>query len=376
VRIRAAVLREPGRPVEVEEVELDAPRAGEVLVKVTAAGVCHSDVRLADGELGDGRWPIVLGHEGAGVVAATGAGVEHVRPGDHVAFCFVPACRGCRACLAGRPNLCEVAGRNSVRGLLLDGTSRLRDAEGEELQHGLMTACFAEHAVVAAGGAVPVPPELPLWQAALLGCGVVTAMGAVRNVARVQPGDSVAVFGCGGVGLQVVAACRLAGAETIVAVDRVPAKLELARAQGATDAFHADEKPVSAIRRLTGGGVDHAFEVVGTPETIRLAWGAIRPGGAAVVVGLAPKGVDASVQAIEFQSDKALLGTYYGSGDAFADLPEYARLALAGDLDLARVVTHVDGLDGVEAALDRLRRGEGARTVLVVDPDLAGRAPA
>jgi S-(hydroxymethyl)glutathione dehydrogenase / alcohol dehydrogenase len=376
VRTRAAVLREPGRPVVVEEVELDAPRPGEVLVDVVAAGVCHSDLRLADGELGDGRWPIVLGHEGAGVVAATGEGVEHVRPGDHVAFCFVPACRECRQCLAGRPNLCETAGRNSVRGMLLDGTSRLRDAGGEELQHGLMTACFAEHAVVPAGGAVPIPPELPLWQAALLGCGVVTAMGAVRNVARVQPGDSVAVFGCGGVGLQVVAACRLAGAATIVAVDRVPAKLELAREQGATEALSADEKPVSAIRRLTGGGVDHAFEVVGTPETIRLAWGAIRPGGAAVVVGLSPKGVDASVQAIEFQSDKALLGTYYGSGDAFADLPEYARLALAGDLDLARVITHVDGLDGVEAALDRLRRGEGARTVLVVDPDRAGRTPA
>ncbi|HEU0335559.1 MAG TPA: Zn-dependent alcohol dehydrogenase [Gaiellaceae bacterium] len=376
MRIRAAVLREPGRPVVIEEVELDAPRPGEVLVDVVAAGVCHSDLRLADGELGDGRWPIVLGHEGAGVVAATGEGVEHVRPGDHVAFCFVPACRECRQCLAGRPNLCETAGRNSIRGMLLDGTSRLRDAGGEELQHGLMTACFAEHAVVPAGGAVPIPPELPLWQAALLGCGVVTAMGAVRNVARVQPGDSVAVFGCGGVGLQVVAACRLARAATIVAVDRVPAKLELAREQGATEAFSADEKPVSAIRRLTGGGVDHAFEVVGTPETIRLAWGAIRPGGAAVVVGLSPKGVDASVQAIEFQSDKALLGTYYGSGDAFADLPEYARLALAGDLDLGRVVTHVDGLDGVEAALDRLRRGEGARTVLVVDPDRAGRTPA
>ena len=375
MRTRAAVLREPGRPVVVEEVELDAPRPGEVLVDVVAAGVCHSDLRLADGELGDGRWPIVLGHEGAGVVAATGEGVEHVRPGDHVAFCFVPACRECRQCLAGRPNLCETAGRNSVRGMLLDGTSRLRDAGGDELQHGLMTACFAEHAVVPAGGAVPIPPELPLWQAALLGCGVVTAMGAVRNVARVQPGDSVAVFGCGGVGLQVVAACRLAGAATIVAVDRVPAKLELAREQGATEALSADEKPVSAIRRLTDGGVDHAFEVVGTPETIRLAWGAIRPGGAAVVVGLSPKGVDASVQAIEFQSDKALLGTYYGSGDAFADLPEYARLALAGDLDLGRVVTHVDGLDGVGAALDRLRRGEGARTVLVVDPDRAGRTP-
>ena len=373
MRIRAAVVREPGRPVAVEEVELEPPRAGEVLVRVAAAGVCHSDVRLADGELGEGRWPLVLGHEGAGVVVATGAGVDHVGPDDHVVFCFVPACRSCRQCRAGRPNLCELAGRNSVRGMLLDGTSRLRGRDGEELQHGLMTACFAEHAVVAGGGAARVPPELPLWQAALLGCGVVTAMGAVRNVARVQPGDAVAVFGCGGVGLQVVAACRLAGAATIAAVDLAPEKLERARAQGATDAFLAGEKPVSAIRRLTDGGVDHAFEVVGRPETIRLAWGAIRPGGTAVVVGLAPKGVEASLPALEFLSDKGIRGSYYGSGDALADLPEYAALALAGELDLAGVVSHVDGLDGVEAALDRLRRGEGARTVLLVDAGLAGR---
>jgi S-(hydroxymethyl)glutathione dehydrogenase/alcohol dehydrogenase len=374
VRIRAAVLREPGRPVETEDVELEPPRAGEVLVKVAAAGVCHSDVRLADGELGDGRWPMVLGHEGAGVVEAVGDGIEHVAPGDHVAFCFVPACRECRSCLAGRPNLCEPAALNSLRGMLMDGTSRLRDTAGEELQHGLQTACFADHAVVAAGGAVPIPTDLPLWQAALLGCGVVTGMGAVRNTARVAPGDSVVVFGCGGVGLQVIAACRLAGAATIVAVDRVPEKLELARAQGATHAVDAEERPVSAVRKLTGGGADHAFEVVGRPETIRLAWGAIRPGGTAVVVGLAPKGVDASVPAIELLSEKALRGTYYGSGDAMAELPEYARLALSGDLDLAGVVTQLDDLDGVEAALERLRRGEGARTVLLVDPALAGRS--
>ena len=373
MRMRAAVVREPGRPVELEEVELAPPRAGEVLVRVAAAGVCHSDVRLADGELGDGRWPLVLGHEGAGVVVAAGAGVDHVRPGDHVAFCFVPACRSCPQCLAGRPNLCEPAGRNGVRGMLMDGTSRLRDRNGDELQHGLMTACFAEHAVVAAGGAVPVPQELPLWQAALLGCGVVTAMGAVRNVARVRPGESVAVFGCGGVGLQVIAACRLAGAAPIAAVDLAPEKLERARAQGASDVFLADEKPVSAIRRLAGGGVDHAFEVVGRPETIRLAWGALRPGGTAVVVGLAPKGVEASLPALEFLSDKGIRGSYYGSGDALADLPAYAAMALAGALDLAGVVSHLDGLDGVQAALDRLRRGEGARTVLLVDRDLAGR---
>jgi Zn-dependent alcohol dehydrogenase len=374
MRIRAAVLRHPSQPVEVEEVELDPPKAGEVLVRVAAAGVCHSDVRYADGDLGVGRWPMVLGHEGAGVVETVGEGVTHVAVGDHVAFCFVPACRSCRYCLAGKPNLCELVARHGSRGMLMDGTSRLRLIDGTELQHGLRTACFAERTVVAAGGAVPIPRELPLWQAALLGCGVVTGIGAVRNVAALQAGESAAVFGCGGVGLQVIAGARLAGADPIIAVDRVPEKLELARAQGATHVIDAaaEEKPVSVIRRLTDGGVDYAFEVIGRSETIRLAWGAIRPGGTAVVVGLAPAGVEATVPAIEFLSDKSLRGTYYGSGDPAAELPGLAALAMTGELDLGAVVTNVSGLDGVEEALDRLRRGEGARTVLLVDPELAG----
>jgi S-(hydroxymethyl)glutathione dehydrogenase/alcohol dehydrogenase len=375
MRIRAAVLRHPSQPVEVEEVELDPPKAGEVLVRVAAAGVCHSDVRHADGDLGPGRWPAVMGHEGAGVVESVGEGVTHVAPGDHVALCFVPACRSCRYCLAGKPNLCETVAEHGARGMLLDGTSRLRLVDGTTLQHGLRTACFAEFTVVAAGGAVRIGEELPLWQAALLGCGVVTGMGAVRNVARVQPGESVAVLGCGGVGLQVIAGARLAGADPIIAVDRVPEKLELARAQGATHTVDTavEDSPVSTIRRLAGGGVDYAFEVIGKPETIRLAWDAIRPGGTAVVVGLVAEGVEATVPAIEFLSDKSLRGTYYGSGDPAAELPGLAALALGGDLDLGGVVTHVADLDGVEAALDRLRRGEGARTVLLIDPELAGR---
>ena len=374
MRIRAAVLRHPSQPVAIEEVELDPPKAEEVLVRVAAAGVCHSDVRYADGDLGPGRWPMVLGHEGAGVVESVGEAVTHLVPGDHVAFCFVPACRSCRYCLAGKPNLCETVAEHGARGMLMDGTSRLRLVDGTTLQHGLRTACFAERTVVAKGGAVRIPEELPLWQAALLGCGVVTGMGAVRNVARVQLGESVAVLGCGGVGLQVIAASRLSGADPIIAVDRVPEKLELARAQGATHAVDAAEEgnPVSAIRELSDGGVDYAFEVIGKPETIRLAWDVIRPGGTAVVVGLVAEGVEASMPAIEFLSDKSLRGTYYGSGDPAAELPGLAALALAGDLDLEGVVTHVAGLEGVEAALDRLRRGEGARTVLVVDADLAG----
>jgi S-(hydroxymethyl)glutathione dehydrogenase/alcohol dehydrogenase len=368
--MRAVVLREPGRPVEVEEVELDPPRDDEVLVRVAAAGVCHSDVRLADGELGPGRWPMVLGHEGAGVVEEVGARVTHVAPGDHVCFSLVPACRVCPACLAGHPNLCELAGRNGVAGMLLDGTSRLH-ANGTQLQHGLMTACFAERTVVAAAGAVPIPRELPLWQAALLGCAAITGFGAVRNVARVAAGESIAVVGCGGVGLQVIAAARLAWAETIVAVDRAD-KLGRARAFGATDVVAVTDDAAADVRTLTGGGVDYAFEVVGEPATVRLAWDMVRPGGQAIVVGLVPRGVDVSVPGIDFLSDKSLRGTYYGSGDAQRDLPHLAEIAVAGSLDLGGAVTHRTTLEGVEEAFGRLRRGEGGRTVVVVDAGTAG----
>jgi S-(hydroxymethyl)glutathione dehydrogenase / alcohol dehydrogenase len=371
--MRAAVLREPGQPVRVESVALDPPAEDEVLVRVAAAGVCHSDVHLADGALGSGRWPMVLGHEGAGVVEAVGARVRHVQPGDPVAFCFVPPCRTCARCREGRFNLCIRAGEAAVAGTLLDGSSRLRLEDGTELQHCLLTSCFAERAVVPAAGAVPLPPSVPLWQAALLGCGVVTGVGAVRNTAGVRIGDSVCVVGCGGVGLQVVAGARLAGAATIVAVDRDPAKLELARRRGATHVVEADGGDTAAeIRALTDGGADHAFEVVGRPETMRLAWDALRSGGAATVVGLAPVGVEVSLPAIEFLSEKSIRGCYYGSANVAAELPDLVQLVVDGRLELADVVSHFTDLDGVQDALDRLRAGEGARTIVVVDAALAG----
>lgn len=375
MRIRAAVLSEPRQPLVIEEVELAPPRDDEVLVRVAAAGVCHSDVRLADGELGAGRWPMVMGHEGAGVVDAVGAAVTHVAPGDHVGFCIVPACRACAECSAGRFHLCLPAGENGPRGVLMDGTSRLSRADGTVLQHALMTACFAEYAVVAGASAVPLPRELPLWQASLLGCGVVTAFGAVRNAARIAAGESAAVIGCGGVGLQVIAALRLAGAYPIVAVDLDPSKLDLALTRGATDAVQSGSATTAArVVRITGRGADHAFEVVGRPDTMRLAWDCLRPGGTAIVVGLAPQGVEVALPAIEFLSDKGIRGSYYGSGDAASDLPRLAELALSGELDLASVVTSVERLGAVDGALDRLRRGEGARTVLVIDEGLAGTA--
>ncbi len=371
--IRAAVLREPG-DVRVEDVQLDPPRQGEVLVRLAAAGVCHSDLHLVDGVLGDGRWPMVLGHEGAGVVEEVGEGVDHVAPGDEVVLCWVPSCRSCGACLAGRPTLCTTAARHSLEGTLLDGTSRLRLPDGTALQHGLMTACFAERAVVPGAGAIPLPGRLPLWQAALLGCAVMTGFGAVRNVARVSPGESVVVIGLGGVGLQVLAAAKRAGAHPVVAVDRDPDKLERALARGADAAVDTaqEARPVRVLRTLTGGGADHAFEVVGLPETMLLAWKSLRPGATAVVIGIAPKGAEVSLPALELSSDKGIRGSFYGSGDPAADLPDLARLAAAGELELEGVVTGVDALDGVGEALERLRRGAGVRTVLVLDPELAG----
>jgi len=373
MRLRAVVLREPG-DVRVEEVELDRPKPGEVLVKVAAAGVCHSDLHFANGAFGDGRWPMVLGHEGAGVVEETGEGVTHVRPGDRVALCWIPSCRACASCRAGRLNLCEPAAEHSRRGMLMDGTSRLHLPDGTAVQHELTTACFAERTVVAAAGAIPVPDGLPLWQAALLGCGVVTGFGAVRNVARVQGGESVVVIGAGGVGLQVLAAAKLAGASPIVVVDRDASRLARASGRGADHVVDTstDDRPARTILALTDGGADHAFEVVGVPETMLLAWKALRPGATAVVLGVAERGMEVALPALELLSDKGIRGSYYGSGDPFEDLPALAELALTGELDLPGVVSHVEALDDAPGALDRLRRGEGARTILVIDPATAG----
>jgi Zn-dependent alcohol dehydrogenase len=372
MRTRAAVLYEAGAPLAVETLHLDPPRAGEVLVRVAAAGVCHSDVHLADGNLGDGRWPIVLGHEGAGVVEAVGDGVDDVMSGDRVAFCFVPPCRVCRACAAGRFNLCETAAQHSWAGTLLDGTTRLRLPNGRAVQHFNFVSCFAERCVVPAASAVPIPAALALWQAALLGCAVVTGVGAVRNAARVAIGESVCVIGCGGVGLQIVAAARMAGAGRIIAVDRDPAKLTLARARGATDEVDASRgDPLDAVLALVPAGVDHALEAVGRPETIRLAWDVIRAGATAIVVGIAPRGTEVRLPAHELLSEKSLRGSFYGSANATVEIARLGRLMAEGRLPIADAVSHFTDLDGIEEAFGRLRRGTGARTIAVIDPALA-----
>ena len=374
MRTRAAVLLEYGTPLAVRELELDPPRAGEVMVRVAAAGVCHTDLHLADGQLGDGRRPIVLGHEGAGIVEAVGDGVAHVGAGDPVAFCFVPACGTCGACAAGRRNLCETAAAAAWAGTLLDGSSRMRLADGTPVQHFNFVSCFAERCVVPAACAVPMPATLPLWQAALLGCGVVTAVGAVRNAARVRAGESVCVVGCGGIGLQLVAAARLAGAGRVIAVERDEAKLALALARGATDPVRAGDAEAAraGVLALATGGVDHAFEAVGSAATIRLAWDVLRPGATAIVVGIAPAGVDVALPARDLLSEKGIRGSYYGSGDAAELLAAMAETTAAGLFPVADVVTHVTDLDGIDDAFARLRAGQGARTVVLLDAAAAG----
>ena len=371
--IRAAVLHEAGAPLSVETVTLDPPRAGEVQVRVAAAGVCHSDVRLADGDLGDGRWPTILGHEGAGVVEVVGPGVDSVMPGDRVAFCFVPPCRACTACSAGRFNLCETAMEHAWSGTMLDGTTRLHLADGRPMRHFNFVSCFAQRAVMPAASAVPIPAALPLWQAALLGCAVVTGFGAVRNAARVGIGESVCVIGCGGIGQQIVAAARMAGAGRIVAVDRDPTKLALARARGATDVVDAsDGDPLGGVLALEPGGVDHALEAVGNPATIRLAWDVLRPGATAVVVGIAPRGAEVTLPALELLSEKGLRGSYYGSSNATVEIARLGQLMADGRLEVTDAISHLTDLDGIEDAFGRLRSGSGARTVAVIDAALAG----
>ncbi|MFJ6194769.1 Zn-dependent alcohol dehydrogenase [Micromonospora sp. NPDC092111] len=356
--MRALVARAVGEPPRVEEVELPAPGPGEVRVTIRAAGVCHSDLSMLNGTLAP-PYPLVLGHEAAGVVAEVGDGVSRVVPGEQVVLNWAPPCRRCWYCGHGEPWLCERAGAPAV--------PRGRTPAGEPLHVTLGLGALAEQVVVPQHAVIPVPAELPAEAAALLGCAVLTGVGAVRRTAGVRPGDSVAVIGLGGVGLSVVSAARAAGAGPVIAVDVSPAKAELAAAVGATDFLLADESVNRAVRALTGGrGVDHALECVGRSSSIRAAWRATRRGGQVIVVGMGAKDDVVGLSALDiFHSARTLRSSVYGSSDPDRDVPELARAVLDGTLDLAPLITDRTTLDGAPAAFARMARGEGARTVVV-----------
>jgi S-(hydroxymethyl)glutathione dehydrogenase / alcohol dehydrogenase len=356
--VRAIVLAAIGEPMRVEDIDLPSPGPGQVRVKLAAAGVCHSDLSLSNGTL---RQPVpaVLGHEGAGTVVSVGDGVASVKVGEAVVLNWSPSCGTCRFCTIGEPYLCVHSGDAT--------TIPYAQLGGVNLYPGLGTAAFADETVVSENGVLPLPDGVPLTDAALLGCAVLTGFGAVTHAANVQPGASVVVFGLGGVGLATIQAARIAGAEMIIAVDVRADKEALALAQGATHFLVADDGIAKAIRTLTGGfGADHAFECVGRASTIRAAWSSTRRGGATTVVGIGGAKDNVEFSALElFHFARTLRGCVYGNSDPRVDLPILAEHVRAGRLDLSALITDRIGLDGVPAALDRMARGVGARSLVV-----------
>ena len=356
--VRAAVLSAPGEALRVADLDLPDPGPGQVRVRIAATGVCHSDLSLAKGTLRQAM-PVVLGHESAGTVVSVGEGVTGCAPGDRVVLCWAPPCGACWFCQEGEPWLCEHSSDAAA--------TPYATVDGEPVHPGLSTGGFAEETVVSERAVLPVPDGVPLEQAALVGCAVMTGVGAVLKTAQVRAGQSVLVVGLGGVGLSVVQGARLAGAGTVVVVDRAPDKLELAMSMGATHALEAGDDMAKQVRGLTERrGADHAFDCVGLADTIRACWSATRRGGTTTVIGIGGKEEKVTFSALEiFHFARTLQSSVYGSTDPFTDIPQVLEHAAAGRLDLGALVGRSVGLDGIGSAFEDMERGVGARTLVV-----------
>jgi len=331
--MKAAVLHAANQPLTIEEVELTNPKSREVLLRTAFAGLCHSDLHFIDG-LYPHPTPCVLGHESAGIVEAVGDGVTYVKPGDHVITCLSVFCGTCPQCVTGHPNLCE---NTEVK--LPPGVSRRLTWKGGELMNQFLNlSSFAEQMLVHENSMVKIDPDIPLDRAALVGCGVMTGVGAVFNAAKVEPGATVAVIGCGGVGLSAVNGAALAGAERIIAIDTVASKLEIARELGATDTLNASNAdPVKEVRDMTGGGVHYSFEALGTKNTAEQAFGMLRPGGTATIIGMVPLGVKIELHGYDFLRDRKLQGTSMGGNRFRVDMPRLLSLWRQGRLKLDQI---------------------------------------
>jgi NDMA-dependent alcohol dehydrogenase len=363
----AAVLYEPGTPLRFEPVTVLPPGRGEVQIRMYAAGVCHSDLHVMKGDQ-PMKMPIILGHEGSGVVEAVGDGVTSVEEGDHVIPIWRMSCGICEYCLGGRPALCDVGTALRFTGRMPDGKTRFQTAGGAEILHYAGVSTFSELSTMPEGAVVKIPKDFPLEFAALIGCGVITGFGAVFNAGDVTAGDTVAVFGCGGIGLNIVQSARLAGAVRIIAVDTVPKKLDYAKQFGATDVINASElNPVEAIHELTGNlGVDYAFEAIGLPEPIEQAYDSTRKGGTCVVVGISPPAARAkiNVNALVY-AEKTLKGSIYGSTRPRIDLLRLIELHRAGRLMLDELLTRTYPLSAINEAYADLENGEVARSLVM-----------
>lgn len=368
MKAKAAILFQPKQPLEVREVEVSAPRAGEVLVRMAAGGVCHSDLHVMKGDLA-APLPAILGHEGSGVVAEVGAGVTELAPGDHVIPLWRLSCGECEYCTGGRPALCAAGLEIRRSGTLPAGGTGFR-LDGAEIKRFGGVSTFSQYSVIPEKALLPIPKDLPLDRAALLGCAVITGFGAVVNAARVRPGSLVAVFGCGGVGLNVIQTAALAGAGKLIAVDLRDNKLEYARQFGATHTVNASAgNAVEQVRALTGGrGVDYAFEVVGLPATMRQAFDVLARCGVAVVVGIGPTTAEVSIPVIPLSwEDRTLMGSLYGSARPRIDIPKLIELYRAKKLKLDELLTRTYSLEKINDAYAALDRGEVARSVVTFE---------
>jgi NDMA-dependent alcohol dehydrogenase len=362
--MKAPVLHAVREPITVEEVQLDSPQAGEVLVKMAASGVCHSCLHAADGSWSGTQTPMVLGDEGAGIVEEVGPGVSRLKPGDHVVLSWAPNCGYCRACVTGHPVRCE---NRPPPGLMRDGTTRMH-LNGTDVYHYGSIATFGSYSVVPESAAIKIRDDVSLETAALIGCSVMTGVGAVLNTAGVRPGESLVVMGCGGIGLNAVQGGRLAGAQPLIAVDVADNKLEYAKELGATHTVNASREDVGeAVRRLTDGrGADYAVVAVGSTRAAATAWSTLGRGGTCVMVGLPPAGEKIEIDPGTLVGpERRLVGSCYGSASVFADFPRMVNLYLAGKLKIDELITRRYAMDEVNEAFRALAAGELARGIIV-----------
>jgi len=357
--MKAAILHGANEPLTVEEIDVIDPRPTEVLVRTSVSGVCHSDLHFVDGS-----WkipmPVVLGHEAAGVVEKVGESVSYVQPGDHVIMSFRPFCGSCTYCLSGRPNLCNDAAQAAM------SAGRL-SWDGKSVTQFASVASFSEYMLTTESGVLKIPEDFPMAEAALIGCGVMTGVGAALYTARVPGGAVTVVIGCGGVGLNVIQGLRIAGASRIIAVDVLDNKLEMATNFGATDTINANETdPVQAVKDLTGDGIEYAFEAIGNVNAARQAFDMVQAGGTAVIVGMMPMGSEISVPGPAFLQEKKMIGCMYGSTRFREHMPKLIDLYRQGKLDLSGLVTKRFPLDQVNEAFTAMQNGEVARSVLEI----------
>ena len=367
IKCKAAIAWGPGQPLSIEEIEVMPPQAGEVRVRIVATGVCHTDAFTLSGEDPEGVFPCILGHEGGGIVESVGEGVTSVKVGDHVIPLYTPECGECKFCKSGKTNLCQKIRATQGKGLMPDGTTRF-SKDGQPIYHYMGTSTFSEYTVLPEISIAKVDPAAPLEEVCLLGCGVTTGIGAVMNTAKVKEGESVAIFGLGGIGLSAIIGARLAKAGRIIAIDINESKFELARKLGATDCINPNDydKPIQeVIVELTDGGVDFSFECIGNVKVMRAALECCHKGwGESVIIGVAGAGQEISTRPFQLVTGRVWRGSAFGGVRGRSELPSYVQRYMQGEFRLDDFITHTMPLEQINEAFDLMHEGKSIRTVI------------